>query len=119
VVAKRVIPDPLERRHLIERELDPARALVIAEAYEADGRALEAVAFLRKARAESRLEALWLEAVRDGDPFLLREIAQALAREPDAAAWRQLADAAAAAGKDRYAAEARRQAERLANRPGG
>ena len=118
-MAKRVIPDPLERRHLIERELEPARALTIAEAYLAEDRALEAVAFLRKAGAESRLEALWLDAVRDGDPFLLREIAQALAREPDAGAWHQLADAAAGAGKDRYAAEARRQAERLANRPGG
>lgn len=118
-MARSLIPDPLERRHLIERELEPARALAIADAYVADGRALEAVAFLRKARAESRLEELQLEAVRVGDPFLLREIAQALGREADASAWRQLADAAAAAGKDRYAAEARRQAERLANRPGG
>jgi hypothetical protein len=118
-VARNAIPDPLERRHLIERELDASRALAIAEAYLADGRATEAVAFLRKARAESRLEALWLEAVQGGDPFLLREIAQALGREPDAAAWRQLGDAAAAAGKDRYAGEARRQAERLANRQGG
>ena len=47
---------------------------------------------------------------------LLREVAQALGREPDAALWRQLAEAAAAAGKDRYVAEARRQAERLSSR---
>ena len=38
---------------------------------------------------------------------------------PTPPAGAQLADAAAAAGKDRYAAEARRQAERLANRQGG
>jgi hypothetical protein len=118
-VARSRIPDPLERRHLIEGELEPARALAVAEAYLAEGRALEAVAFLAKARAESRLEALSLDAVRDGDAFLLREIGVALGREPDAAVWRQLADAAAAAGRDRYAAEARRQAERLANRQGG
>lgn len=118
-MARNAIPDPLERRHLIERQLDSARALAIAEAYVGEGRSVEAVAFLRKANAESRLDALWQEAVREGDPFLLREIAQALGREPDVASWRQLADVAAAAGKDRYAAEARRQVERLANRQGG
>jgi hypothetical protein len=118
-LARNAIPDPLERRHLIERPLDPARALAIAEAYLAADRALEAVAFLRKANAESRLTALWQDALREGDPFLLREIGQALGREADVAAWRQLEGAAAAAGKDRYAAEARRQVERLANRQGG
>lgn len=118
-MARSAIPDPLERRHLIERPLDPNRALAIAEAYLKEGRTIEAVAFLRKANAQDRLAALWQEAVRDGDPFLLREIAQALGREPDVSAWRQLEGAAAAAGKDRYAAEARRQVERLANRQGG
>ena len=118
-MAKSKIPDPLERRHLIERPLDPARALAIADAYVAEGRTLEAVAFLRKANAEDRLASLWQDALRDGDPFLLREIGQALGREPDVSAWRKLEGAAAAAGKDRYAAEARRQVERLANRQGG
>jgi hypothetical protein len=115
-VPKQRIPDPLERRHLVERELDPARALVLAEAYLAEERAQEAVAFLKRANATDRLEALWQQALREGDMFLLREVAAALAREPDAASWRALAEAAASAGKDRYAAEARRQAERLANR---
>jgi hypothetical protein len=115
-VAKRTIPDPLERRHLIERPLDPPRALAIAEAYRAEGRALEAIAFLKQAGATEALEAVWQEALRAGDAFLLREVAQALGREVDAAQWRALAEAAAAAGKDRYVAEARRQAERLAGR---
>jgi hypothetical protein len=115
-MAKPKIPDPLERRHLLERELEPARACAIADAYLAADRSLEAVAFLRKAGARDRLEALEQEAVREGDAFLLREVAQALGRESDAALWRQLADAAAAAGKDRYVAEARRQAERLSGR---
>ncbi len=112
-MAKRVIPDPLERRHLIERSLEPARALAIAEAYLADDRGLEAVAFLARAGATERLEALSRAAVEQGDPFLLREVATALGREPDAASWRALAEAAAGAGKDRYAAEARRQEARL------
>ena len=118
-MAKSKIPDPLERRHLIERPLDPARALAIADAYVAEGRTLDAVAFLRKANAPDRLEQLWQQALRDGDPFLLRESALALGREPDADAWRALESAAVAAGKDRYAAEARRQVERLTNRQGG
>jgi hypothetical protein len=115
-LAKQAIPDPLERRHLVEGALEPARALKIAEAYVAGGRALEAVAFLAKAGARERIEALWQTALAEGDAFLLREVAAALGREPDAAAWRTLAENAAAAGKDRYAAEGRRQAERLANR---
>jgi hypothetical protein len=116
---KSSIPDPLERRHLIERALEPARALAIAEAYAKEDRAVEAVAFLRKANAAERLEQLWQQALREGDPFLLREVAHALGREPDAGAWRALESAAVAAGKDRYAAEARRQVERLSNRQGG
>jgi len=113
-VAKNAIPDPLERRHLIERALEPARALAIAEAYLAGERAQEAVAFLARAKATDRLEALGQQAVEQGDPFLLREVTSALGREPDAASWRALAEAAAGAGKDRYAGEARRQVARLA-----
>ena len=115
-MAKPTLPNPLERRHLLERALEPARALAIADAYCAEARPLEAVAFLRKAGAQDRLEALVQEAVREGDAFMLREIAQALGRELDAALWGELAGAAAAAGKDRYVAEARRQVERLSSR---
>jgi hypothetical protein len=113
-VPKSSIPDPLERRHLIERKLEPARALAIAEAYLAEERAQEAVAFLARAQATDRLQELWGLALSHGDPFLLREVAAALGREPDGASWGRLAEAAAAAGKDRYAAEARRQEARLA-----
>ena len=112
-MAKNSIPDPLERRHLIERQLEPARALAIAEAYLAQERAQEAIVFLARAGATDRLEAVFRLAVEQGDPFLLRETAAALGREPDAATWRALAAAADAAGKDRYAAEARRQEARL------
>ena len=115
-MAKAAIPDPLERRHLIERTLEPVRALAIAEAYRAEGRALEAIAFLKKAGAVEALEAILQQAVHEGDAFLLREAAQALGREPGAAEWSAVAEAAAAAGKARYVAEARRQAERLTSR---
>ncbi len=113
-MAKSKIPDPLTRRHLIEGTLDPARAGTIAEAYLGADRAQEAVAFLARADATEALEKLWQQAVKDGDPFLLREVAGAVKRAPDAATWQQLAEAADAAGKDRYAAEARRQVARLA-----
>ena len=51
--------------------------------------------------------------MREADAFLLREISTALADEFDAATWQALAESARAAGKDRYAAEATRQAARL------
>lgn len=111
-MAKSRIPGPLERRHLVERELSPAQALRIAEAYLAAERSVEAVDFLRKAGADERLEALWTEALESGDAFLLRAVATATGREPRREEWRALAEAATAAGKERYAVEAKRQAER-------
>jgi hypothetical protein len=113
-LAKSKIPDPLTRRHLIEGTLDSARAGTIAKAYLAEDRAQEAVAFLARAEDTETLERLWQQAVEEGDAFLLREVAAALGRAPDAATWEQLATAADGAGKDRYAAEARRQVARLA-----
>jgi hypothetical protein len=111
-VAKSKIPNPLARRHLLERELPPAQALRLAEAYLAEGRSLEAVEFLRKAEAKDRLAALRDESVAAGDSFLLRIVATALGEAPDRELWRRLAEAADAAGKLRQAADARRQAAR-------
>lgn len=111
-MARRKLPKPLERRHLIERELPAAQALRIAEAYLEEGRRVEAIDFLAKAGARERLAELRAEAVGEGDVFLLRSAANALGEEPAAAEWRALAEAAEAAGKQRYAVEARRQAER-------
>jgi len=111
-MAKSLIPDPLRRRHLVERELPPAQSLKLAEAYLAQGRALEAVDFLRKAGARERLAALRAEAVAAGDGFLLRVVATALGESPDRDTWLALAERADAAGKERNAADARRQAVR-------
>jgi len=111
-MARSKIPKPLERRHLIERELTPAQALKLADAYLEAGRSVEAVEFLRKAGADDRLAELRAEAVRAGDAFLLREVAGAQGEVPEREEWRVLAEAADASGKELYAVEARRQAER-------
>ncbi len=110
------IPDPLQRRHELEKPLDPARARAIGEAYVAEGREIEAIAFLKKAGAANVLERLCATAVERGDAFLLREASLALGREPERDAWERLARAAEAAGREKYAFEAKRQVERLGGR---
>ena len=42
-MAQPKIPNPLDRRHLIEKELPAERALALAEAYLEEGRTEEAV----------------------------------------------------------------------------
>ena len=111
-MARPKIPGPLERRHLIERELAPAQAIKTAEAYLAEGRAIEAVEFLAKAEDGERLQELRREALEAGDFFLMRAVAGAMGKAPDRDEWLALAAAAEAAGKQHYAADARRQAER-------
>lgn len=106
------IPDPLKRRHLIEGEIDPAKALALAEAYLEEGRDQEAVAFLARAGATERLETLFETAVLAGDAFLVRQAAEGLDREVPAATWSRVETRARELGKDRYAAEAKRQAAR-------
>jgi hypothetical protein len=111
-----LIPDPLARRHELEKALEPARARAIGEAYLAEKRELEAIAFLKQAGASDALEKLCAAAVERGDAFLLREASLALGREPEQDAWERLERAAAMQGRDRYAGEAKRQVERLASR---
>jgi len=111
-MARSKLPNPLERRHLVERELQAGRAMAIAEAYLAEGRALEAIDFLAKAGASDRLAALRGEAIAAGDVFLLRAVAGAADAPPSQEEWRRIAEAAAREGKERYAVHAARQAER-------
>jgi len=111
-VAKSKIPGPLERRRFIERDMSEAQALALAEAYLAAGRNVEAIEFLCKADAQDRLATLRSEAVQAGDLFLFRAVTQATRQAPQNEEWAALARAAEAVGKDRYAAEAIRQAER-------
>ncbi len=113
-MAKLAIPDPLKRRHLIEQGAQPESALAVAEAYLAEGRELEAIAFLQRANAKDRLRQLKQNAIEAGDAFVLREASSALAEEPSSEEWAAAARGAEALGKERYAVEARRQAERRA-----
>lgn len=107
-MAKSAIPNPLVRRHLIEKDLSPAQALQVAEAYLAEGRCVESIEFLAKAGATERLVELRSRAVEEGDAFLLRAAARALGQPPSYDEWRALGAAAEAAGKDLYTADARR-----------
>ncbi len=111
-MAKSKLPDALGRRHLVERDLNPAQAMRIAQAYLDDGRSLEAIAFLCKAEAADQLEALRAEAIECGDAFMLRAVSDAAGLPPGREEWQALAAKASAVGKDLYAAEAIRQAER-------
>lgn len=111
-MARSQIPDALERRHLVVREISPAQAQRVAEAYLADGRTIDALDFLRKAGALERLAELRREAVATGDAFLLRSVAAHTDEAPTREEWAALAEAAGASGRERYAEEARRQAQR-------
>ena len=112
MAAKSKLPNALERRHVLVRPLAPAQALRLADAYLAEGRTLEAVELLRKAGAAERLAALRQEAIGGGDYFLLRSVAAAAGEPVRRDEWLALASAAEAAGKQRYADDARRQAQR-------
>lgn len=111
-MAKSQIPNALDRRHLVEREMAPAQAQRIADAYLAEGRTIEALDFLRKAGASERISELRREAIATGDAFLLRSVAGLASERPSPEEWSALADAAAAAGRHQYAEQARRQAQR-------
>ncbi len=115
-MAKSAIPNPLARRLLVERELAPEPALKLAEAYLAEGRVWESIAFLQKAGAQDRMAELREAAVAGGDFFLVRELTRVLGDELPSARWRATSEAAAAAGLERYAASAHRMAERAAGR---
>ena len=108
-MASAKIPDPLVRRHLIEKELAPAQALKVAEAYLAEGRSVEAVEFLQKAAATEQLTELRSEAIGAGDVFLFRAVA--VADPPQREEWVEVAQNAESAGNLLYAAEARRLIE--------
>jgi len=109
-LARTKLPDPLARRHLLEAALEPEKAKVLADAYLALGREIEAIDFLAKAKADEALALLETTAVERGDVFLLRRVAAALGREPGAERWRALAESALRGGRERDAESALRLA---------
>jgi hypothetical protein len=110
-VAKAKIPDPIQRRHLVEQS-SPEQARAIADAYLAEDRCVEAIDFLKVASADDQLAALRGRAISEGDAFLLRAVARAQGEPPTRDDWQKLEGAALASGRERYAVEARRQVER-------
>jgi hypothetical protein len=110
------LPDPLSRRHLLEGDLDSAKALSLAKAYLEEGREVEAVDFLAAAGPESNSEArealgeLQKAALERGDVFLLRSASAALDEEPSSEMWRALALAASRAGRSQDVETAERLA---------
>ena len=111
-MARTKVPGPIERRHLVERELTAAQALHYAQAYLEEGLELDALGFLAKSQATSELERLRARAIETGDAFLLRSVAAAMQIPAQATEWQALAESAERAGKQRYAADARRLSER-------
>ena len=109
-MAQTKLPDPLARRHLLEAELEPAKARELADAYLELSREIEAVDFLTLAKSVDGLEALQAAALERGDVFLMRRVSQALGRDPSRESWRALASAATRAGRERDAETATRLA---------
>lgn len=111
-MATEKIPSPMERRHLIEKDMPAEKRVALAEAYLVEGRSAEAVVFLQQAAAHERLRELADQAVSEGDAFLFRAAYYALDEDAPNDRWLALAEAADAAGKLRHAETARRQATR-------
>jgi hypothetical protein len=111
-MAKSIIPDAIERRHLIDRDLKPAQSLRYAEAYLEVGRDQDAIEFLVKAEATEQLQAMRNRAIESGDVFLFRSVSSALGVVSERDEWRSIAETARAAGRQRYADEAMGMAER-------
>lgn len=109
-MGKTIIPDPLRRRHLIERPLSGPQNLEIAEAYLEEGRVGESLFFLVKAEASEKLDELTRAAIEQGDAFLLRQISDIRGIDSSPEDWNRLAEAAETLGKNRYAEVARRYA---------
>ncbi len=109
-MARKKLPDPLARRHLLEGNLDPAKAAAIGQAYLEADREVEAVDFLARGEQSETLETLRATAIERGDVFLVRLVSGALDEELDAATWRRVGEAARAGGRVRDAETAARLA---------
>ena len=109
-MATKKFPDPLSRRHLLEGEMDAAKAGALAKEYLEAGREIEAIEFFAKAADRDALSALQAVAVERGDVFLMKAASVGLGEEPSKDRWQELARAASEAGRDRDAESALRLA---------
>ncbi len=111
-MAKPIIPNPLDRRHLIEKPMDQNACLKIAEAYMEEGRVDEAIDFFAKAEATDRLESIRADAIETGNSFVVQSVSRVTGDEVASEQWLRCAEVAEAQGMLRYAEVARRQATR-------
>lgn len=102
-MAKTKLPDPLSRRYLLEREIEPAKARALAEAYLEAGREIEAIEFFARAQVDEPLRSLQATAIERGDVFLMKSASEALKEEPAAGTWRTLEESARREGRERDA----------------
>ena len=109
-MATKNFPDPLSRRHLLEGEMDAAKAGVLAKTYLEAGREIEAIEFFAKAGDRDALTALQAVAVERGDVFLMKAASAGLGEEASKERWQELANAARDAGRHRDAESALRLA---------
>lgn len=108
-MASNKIPDPMTKRHLLEKPMDATQAIALAEAYLEQDREVDALDFLAKAGATDELESLAERAIAAGDAFLFKSILEIQGvEEPPSERWDRLAAVAEAAGKTLYASLARR-----------
>ena len=110
-MAKSKTPNPLNRRHLVARDLSQAQAMAYAEAYLAEGRILEAIDFLVMAKAEEKLREVRQQMLEAGDAFGFRVISEAAGIQAKPDEWEILARHAETQGKLLYAAQAQRNAQ--------
>ena len=109
-MAKTKHPDPLSRRHLLEREIEPSKASAIAKAYLDEGREIEAIDFFAKLEDRGALEKIQSVAVERGDVFLMKAASAGLGEEPSAERWKKLGERAGELGRVRDAESAQRLA---------
>lgn len=109
-MAKTKHPDPLSRRHLLEREIEPSKASAIAKAYLDEGREIEAIDFFAKAEDRDALMKIQEVAVERGDVFLMKAASEGLGEEASTARWEELARRAGELGRNRDAESALRLA---------
>jgi hypothetical protein len=100
-LATKKFPDPLSRRHLLEGEMDAARAGALAKDYLEAGREIEAIEFFAKSGDRDALKALQAVAIERGDVFLMKAASAGLGEEASKERWQALATAARNAGRPR------------------
>lgn len=101
------LPDPLHKREVLYAEGTPPEELTaLGKRFEEEGLPMDALDFYAQARSRPDLERLGDTALDQGDFFVYRRCALALARTPSPDQWRRLAENARRLGKEAFARHA-------------